>query len=70
MATTFLRDKYGRVIGFVEEGGALRADYKQLRSPHGVLLGYYDKRTDTTYDSYGRVVGRGDVLTMLIDKDR
>ena len=70
MATTFLRDNYGRVIGMIDEGGALRADYKQLRSPHGVLLGYYDKRTNTTHDSYGRLVGQGDVLTMLIDKNR
>lgn len=35
-------------------------------SASGLRLGYYDKRTDKTYDSSGRIIARGNIASSLI----
>jgi hypothetical protein len=34
------------------------------------LLGTYDKRSDITKDFYGRIVAKGNQLSMLLNKDK
>lgn len=60
-----IKDFYGRPLGFIEEydnGNKRIKDFNQR------VLGSYNKATDKTIDFYGRIVGNGDLLTMLLFK--
>ena len=60
-----IKDFYGRPLGFIEE------DYngnRQIKDFYGRIKGFYDKSRDMTTDFYGRPVGKGDLLTMLLNK--
>lgn len=63
MSKTYIRNLYGKVIGSVEERP--NGD-RILKNSYGKPLGRYEKRTDLTKDSYGRVVAKGDVLVTLL----
>jgi len=63
MHEEMIKDFYGRVIGRIrfQDSGI-----KEIYDFYGRKLGTYDPTTNTTKDFYGRIVARGDALTMLI----
>ena len=63
MATTLIRDRDGKIIGRldVQSNGD-----KLLRDFSGHILGRYKASSNLTLDFNGRIVGRGDCLTMLL----
>lgn len=63
----YVRNRYGRVMGMIEEGAALPKGNQILRSSTGQLLGTYEANSNTTRDSRGRFVGQGNLLMTLID---
>jgi hypothetical protein len=60
---TILRDRNNRPIGSIER---LRDDRIEGRDANGRLKGTYDTKSDTTRDSSGRPVGRGNLLAAVI----
>lgn len=61
---TVLKDYYGKIIGYIET----RPDgNKVIRNFHRQIKGTYDKKQDVTRDFYGRIIARGDCLTMLLN---
>lgn len=58
-----IRDYMGRILGYIdhEPNGNLTA-----RGSNGTYLGFYDKFTDTTRDSSGRLLYQGNMVTMLL----
>jgi hypothetical protein len=61
-STEFLRDKYGNMVAQV----SVQDSRLMIRDKYGNLLGWYDQDTDWTRDKYGNPVGRGNLLTTLI----
>lgn len=61
--TETLRGKRNEVLGFVEEGVGGK---QTLKGPRHEILGYYDPNRDVTMDSSHKVVGKGNVLMMLL----
>lgn len=61
---TAIRDFYGRIIGWVYEDNN---GNKKLTDFQGRVKGKYDKATNTTRDFYGRIIARGDQLSMLLN---
>lgn len=59
-----LRDRRGLVIGRLEQQGSTGRVI--ARNAHGLLVGTFDLREDTTRDARGLVVARGDVLAALL----
>lgn len=61
-----LKNKYGRRIGEI----VIKKDETQeLRDRYGRYLVKYDPKKDETRDRYGRLVGRGNLLSaMLLDE--
>lgn len=59
----YLRDSYGRLIGWREEGAVGRING---RDDVGRLVGWFDPARNETRDANGRLVGRGDFLSALI----
>ena len=60
-----IRDFYNRIIGYIETKP--NGD-KVVRNFYNVILGTYDKKLDITRDFYGRIVGKGDLSSMLLYK--
>ncbi len=58
-----LRDFSGTIIGWLEEDSN---GNQTLRDFPGRILGTYDKNSNTTREFSGRVIGRGNILTMLL----
>lgn len=69
MATTYIRDRYGRVIGMLEEGAALPKGNQVLRSPNGILVGTYEANGNVTRDNHGRFMGQGNLLLTLLNNN-
>jgi hypothetical protein len=66
-ATEVLRDQRGAIIGRVENQ---RLTGKLvMRDQRGVVLGMYDPRQNETRDAHGRVIGRGNLLGMLLRRE-
>lgn len=65
MATEWIKNAQGLVIARIdtESNGN-----KYIRDQHGRVLGKYNKSTNITTDVYGRLVARGECLTMLIGR--
>ena len=63
MARNEIRDSIGRIIGFIED---MPNGDKTVRDKFGKVLGSYRKNDNTTRDSYGRIIARGDACAMLI----
>lgn len=59
-----LKDARFRIIGYVDI--APNGD-KTLRNEKFQILGYYNKQLDVTKDNRFRIVGRGDILTSLLN---
>lgn len=59
---TALRDRNGRLIGWLEPVGSIL----QARDRKGSLVGWYDGRQNQTRDSTGTLVGSGDLLSALL----
>lgn len=59
-----IKDFHYKIIGFIdtESDGKLTARDSLLR-----IVGTYDPRSDVTKDFYGRIVGRGNILSSLFD---
>jgi hypothetical protein len=57
-----LRDRNGRLIGTIVEEGS----YLEARDAGGNLKGRYDRRTRTTRDAGGTLVGKGNLLSALL----
>jgi hypothetical protein len=66
MANEYLKDSTGRLLGVIKDSG----DSKVLLNSTGRLLGKFDKRTTSTFDSTGRKIGTGNLLTMLLCKTK
>lgn len=62
MSIQYLRDRNNQLMGKISEVN----NKLVLRDKNGLLLGYYDKRTDKTRDRNGRLIGKGNLLTMLL----
>lgn len=63
MSDQELRDKHGALLGKVKTatGGKL-----ELRDRSGSLKGTYDPKNNETRDKSGSLVGKGNLLTMLL----
>ena len=60
-----LRDFSGRIIGYIED----KSDGDQIgRDFYGKIVGYWDKKLNVTRDYYQRIVGRGNMLSSLIQQ--
>lgn len=58
-----LRDNRGKLLGMVRS----RSDGRhELRDAQGRAKGIYDQNRDETRDKNGRLVGHGNLLTMLL----
>ena len=58
-----IRADNGKTRGQITEIG----DRKQIRSPNGKLLGWYDKYQDRTFTATGKYVGTGDQTASLLE---
>ena len=63
MAKEAIKDWQGKILGWIETDGS---GNKTLRDFYGKILGKYIKSRDVTQDFYGRIVAKGDCLTMLL----
>ena len=65
MTTQWIKDAKGKIIAKIqtEPNGDMR-----ISDPCGRVLGKYSKSTNLTTDIYGRVIARGECLTMLIGR--
>jgi len=66
MSETILKDRYGRIIGKIKEK---RDGILELRDKYGKYLGRYDPKRNETRDKYGNLVGRGNLLSMLLAEE-
>lgn len=58
----YLRDRNGKMIGQLKQNG----DHLRLMDRNGIFLGYYNSKTDMTYDRNGKMVGRGNTVAALL----
>ena len=61
-----IRKLGGAIIGYVETD---KQGNKQVRDFYGKILGYYDKKTNTTRDFYGRIISQGDTVIGFLYKN-
>jgi len=66
MSETILRDRYGRVIGKIR---VKNDGTEELRDRYGKYLGKYDPRKNETRDRYSRLIGKCNLLPMLLAED-
>ena len=57
-----LRDRYGWIIAEIRTDGSK----SRLLDRYGLLLGWYEARLDMTFDRYGTMIARGNLLTTLL----
>ena len=62
MSRQWIKTRNGSVLGSINENG----NYLFVYDKQGKCYGKYDPRNDTTYDTQGRMVGRGNTLTTLL----
>jgi len=65
MAEQVLRDRFGRIVGYIHEV----AGEQVLFDKNGRRLGRYSKERDATYDKFGRIVGFGNWLSYILGKE-
>ena len=63
--TQIIRDFSGKIIGYIETDSQ---GNKTVRDFYRVIKGYYDAKQDVTRDFYKRIIARGDVCGMLLNK--
>ena len=66
MPTQNLTDANGKLIGRMETTG----QQVRLTDANGRLLGYYDITSDKTSDESGQMVGRGNLLPILLELEK
>ena len=59
-----LTNSSGSTIGYLDDQGSRI----YLYSSSLTKLGYYDKNSNTTYNASGSSIGKGNLLTMLLNK--
>jgi hypothetical protein len=60
-----LKDWTGRIIGYIET----KPNGDQvIKDAYRKILGFYNSSTNTTKDFYGRIIAKGNMLTMLLNK--
>lgn len=62
---TPIREFGGKIIGWLEDDGQ---GNQQIRDFVGHILGFYRKSEDKTRDFYGRIIGNGNLLVMLLNR--
>ena len=60
---TPIREFSGNIIGWLEDDGE---GNQLVRSFTGNILGFYRKSEDKTRDFYGRIIGNGNLLALLL----
>lgn len=58
-----LRDTSNKLIGWIEQTAEGRYE---VRSQSGQLKGWYDQHTNLTRDAKGKLLGRGNLLSLLL----
>lgn len=66
MAKEYIKDFYGKVIGYLETQGTKTI----ARDFYGKVLGSYDSKDNFTRDFYGKVVSRGNTVVGLLYKNQ
>lgn len=61
-----IRQQSGKIIGFIETD---KDGNQQVRDFAGRILGYYDKKTNTSRDFYGRPKTRGNTIIGFLYKN-
>lgn len=61
-----IREWTGKIIGWLETDTI--TGNKTIRDFYGKILGTYDKKLDLTRDFYGRMIAKGDQLSMLLNR--
>lgn len=61
-----IREWTGKIIGWLETD--TDTGNKTIRDFYGKILGTYDKKLDLTRDFYGRMIAKGDQLSMLLNR--
>ena len=64
---TEIRNFNGQIVAFVEFNDT--TGDKTLRAFSGMILGYYRKSDNTTREFSGKIVAKGDALSMLIPNE-
>lgn len=65
MKKEILKDKYGKKLGEIIE----RSDgVLELKDRNGKYLGKYDPKRNETKDKHGKLVGKGNLLVMLLEE--
>lgn len=67
-AREVVRDARGVVIGAIERQQMVGRQI--ARDRHGIIVGAFEERTRTTRDAHGRLVGRANLLPMLLFRER
>lgn len=62
MYTEELKDKHGRLLGKIKEINGIY----ELIDAHGIILGKYNPKLNSTRDAHGRTVGKGNLLASLL----
>lgn len=67
MQEEVIKDWRGRIIGFIQTQSNGNA---KIFNFYRQLLGTYDKSLNVTKDFYGRIVAKGNQLSMLLNTDK
>ncbi len=59
-----LKDRHGRILGRIYK---VNEHKYVIKDRAGRILGYYNTRDDRTYASNGRMIGKGNLLTLLLN---
>lgn len=62
-----IKDFYQRILGWVSEDSS---GNKTVRDFYRRIVARYDKRSNTTRDEYGRILGQGDFAASLLFSER
>lgn len=57
-----LKDRSGNIIGHLRQSG----DRIYLYNRSGTILGYHETRSEFTYDAGGVMIGKGNLLPLLL----
>lgn len=66
MDKQILRDKHNRRIGVIETDSK---GIQTIRTPSNKKLGTYNPKTDQTRDTANHLIGKGNLLITLLNKD-
>ncbi|OFY63262.1 MAG: hypothetical protein A3H98_07975 [Bacteroidetes bacterium RIFCSPLOWO2_02_FULL_36_8] len=64
MTEQILKDRHGKIIGRIKDDISRRN--LEILNVYGKRLGTYNPRTNETRDFRGKIIGKGNLLTMLL----